>query len=76
MEDVRLRVGHFPFFGEVGREVEMLVALKETVENQEVEMLGKSVGANARIEIRGHGFEQEIQRIRIGGGTARGATEY
>src|SRR6185437_5437650 len=65
MEDVRLRVGHFPFFGEVGREVEMLVALKEAVENEEVEMLGKSVGANARVEIRRHGFEQEIQRVGI-----------
>src|SRR6185437_2658738 len=59
MENVSLRVGHFPFFGEVRREIEMIVALEEAVEEEEVEMCGEGVGADARVEVGGHGFEEE-----------------
>ncbi|HKS83074.1 MAG TPA: hypothetical protein VJR23_16340 [Candidatus Acidoferrales bacterium] len=69
MKDVGLRVGHFPFFGEIGGEVEMVVALEETVEEEEVDMRGEGVGADARIEIGGHGFEEEVD----GGGSTGGA---
>lgn len=60
MEDVGLRVGHFPLFGEVGREVEMIVALEQAIEEEEVEMGGEGVGADAGVEVSGHGFEEEV----------------
>ena len=59
MKDVGLRVGHFPFFGEVGSEIELVVALKEAVEEEEVDVGGEGVGADARVEVGGHGFEEE-----------------
>jgi len=68
MEDVSLRVRHLPFLGEVRRKVEVLVALQEAVEHEEVEMLGECVGSNARVEVGRHGFEEEVESMRIGGG--------
>lgn len=59
MENVGLCVAHFPFFGEVRGEVEMVVALKEAVEEEKVEVGGEGVCADARVEIGGRGFEEE-----------------
>ncbi|MGH9830623.1 MAG: hypothetical protein ACREDR_46045 [Blastocatellia bacterium] len=60
MKDVGLRVGHFPFFSEVRSEVEVIVTLEEAVEDEEVEVFGEGVGTDARVEVCGHGFEEEI----------------
>ena len=69
MKNVSLCVGHAPGFGEVGSQVEVVVALQEAVEEKIVNVFGERVGANARIEIRRHGFEKEVDCVRVVVGT-------
>jgi hypothetical protein len=60
MEDVSERVGSVPGFGEVGRGIHLGVAGDEGGEEEVVDVLGPSVGADARVEVGGGIFDQEI----------------
>ena len=66
VEDVGERIGDFPAFGESGRDVEMIVAIQQSVENKFVNSLGLRVDAYARIEIGGAALDDHDERVGVG----------
>ena len=57
MKDVGERVGRFPALGEIATDVHLVVAFDQAAEKQAVDAFGEGVGADARVEIGGHGFD-------------------
>ena len=57
VENVGARVGSFPALGQVGNEIHLRVAPDQAAEDQAVEALRLRVGADAGIEVGGHGFD-------------------
>ena len=60
MENVGTRVGRFPALGQVGNEIHLRVAPDQAAEDQAVEALRLRVGADAGVQVGGHGFDEEV----------------
>jgi hypothetical protein len=65
MKNVRQRVGSFPGLGEVAVQNHFVVAFHQAAEEQSVEVLRLSVGSETWIEIRGIGFDQQRDGVKI-----------
>jgi hypothetical protein len=61
-------VGRIPTFGKVREEVHVGVALQQAAEKKAVDALGLRVGADARVEIGGHGFDEKGNGLVFGRG--------
>src|SRR5580658_4058034 len=61
MENVGERIRCLPSSSQIGSEIHLLVAADQTAENQIMHMLRISIGADAWIEIRRHGLDQEVE---------------
>ena len=68
VEDVGERVGRLPAFREIAADVHLVVAFDEAAEYEAVDAFGEGVGANARVEIGRHGFDQERDAGGVAGG--------
>lgn len=54
VEHVSERVGRFPGLREVRNDIHVRIEREETRENHSIDVFGKGVRADARIEVRGH----------------------
>ena len=68
VENVGAGVGSFPALGQIGNEIHLRVAPDQAAEDQAVEALRLRVGADAGVEIGGHGFDEEVDEGGIGCG--------
>jgi hypothetical protein len=59
------RVGSRPGFREIAAEIHLIVALQQAAEEEPIKPLGLCIGAEARVEIGGAGFDEEGQRRRV-----------
>ncbi len=66
MEDVGLRIGNLPTFGQPRLQVEVLVAADERIEEQFVNALRLRVNPDTRIEIGGAALDDHHQRVGVG----------
>ena len=66
MKDVGERIGNLPALGQSGRDIQIVAAREQVVEDQIVDALRLRVDSHARIEIRRARFDQHHQRVGIG----------
>ena len=67
MEYVGKRIARLPPLREVRNDVHLRVVCQKGIENQTIQMLRLRVGADARIKIRRHRFDQEVNGARLFG---------
>ncbi len=73
MKNVRERIGRLPFFRQIAARNSLRVQFDQAAENQAVQSLRSRVGADPRIQIGGHRFDQKIDDAGFGGnGTGAG----
>ena len=81
MKDVGQGIGNLPALGKSRLQVEVLVAVDQTIEEQLVDALGIGVDPDAGIEIERAGLDDQGDglRVRVGMGAGegqRGCEEY
>ena len=66
MKNIGERIGNFPALGEPGRDIEIIAAREQIIEDQIVDALRLRIDSDSRVEIRGARFDHHHQRVGIG----------